>query len=280
VQEQVHLRHEVRQRLGLAPVDATPLQHLSVLDRLALPLQMRVRLYEEATRPARRVQHALPELRVHNLHHEAHHGPGRVELARVAGGVAHLLEHRLVEVPEGVDLGRRAKVDGVDLVDDVPQEVAVDHPVHRSPEHGRDHVAPVATLRLSPQPPQVGEEPRPPLPIRPHGLLVVHERDQLVPGEARLVDGPVPPPVGRLDRGPVLLPREQRLLHFMRRHKVLSWLWSTETAKTREIPVGAVRHAGGAWRFSRSRHSRQLANSSPIGGVDNARSGAYIAVTS
>ena len=29
---------------------------------------------------------------------------GRVELAGVAGRVAHLLEHRLVEVAEGVDL--------------------------------------------------------------------------------------------------------------------------------------------------------------------------------
>ena len=45
-----------------------------------------------------------PSLRVDHLDHEADDGPRRVELAVVARGVAHLAQHGLVEVAEGVDL--------------------------------------------------------------------------------------------------------------------------------------------------------------------------------
>ena len=65
--------------------------------------------------------------------HEADDGARRVELAGVAGGVAHLPEHRLVEVAERVDFVGRGEVDAVDLVDDVAQQIAADHPVDRRP---------------------------------------------------------------------------------------------------------------------------------------------------
>ena len=45
-----------------------------------------------------------PSLRVDDLDHEADDRPRRVELAGVAGGVAHLAQHRLVEVAEGEHL--------------------------------------------------------------------------------------------------------------------------------------------------------------------------------
>ena len=61
--------------------------------------------------------------------HEPDDGARGVELAGVAGGVAHLLEHGLVEMAEGVDLLGGGEVDAVDLVDDVAQQVAVDHAV-------------------------------------------------------------------------------------------------------------------------------------------------------
>ena len=64
--------------------------------------------------------------------HEADDGARRVELAGVAGGVAHLLEHRLVEMAEGVDLVAAGEVDAADLVDHVAQQVAVDHAVDRA----------------------------------------------------------------------------------------------------------------------------------------------------
>ena len=61
--------------------------------------------------------------------------------ARVAGRVAHLTEHRLVQVRHRVDVVGRGEVDLVDLVDDVAEEVAGQHPVVRLLEHGGEHVA-------------------------------------------------------------------------------------------------------------------------------------------
>ena len=62
----------------------------AVRDRLALLLQVRERLDEEAAGAAGGVEHRLAEPRVGHLDHEPHDGRGRVELAGVAGGVAHL----------------------------------------------------------------------------------------------------------------------------------------------------------------------------------------------
>ena len=61
--------------------------------------------------------------------HESDDGARSIELTGVPGSVAHLLEHGLVEVTEGVDLVAAGEVNAVDLVDHVSQQVAVDHPV-------------------------------------------------------------------------------------------------------------------------------------------------------
>jgi hypothetical protein len=42
-------------------------------------------------------------------------------------------------------VGRR-EVDAADLVDHVAQQITVDHAVSDAPEHGGDHVTPVAAL--------------------------------------------------------------------------------------------------------------------------------------
>ena len=82
-----------------------------------------------------------PRLRVDLLDDEPDHRPRRVELARVAGGVAHLAQHRLVEVRHRVDVVGRVEVDLVDLVDDVAQQVAGEHPVVGLLEHRGERVA-------------------------------------------------------------------------------------------------------------------------------------------
>ena len=56
VQDQIHLRQQIRQRLGLAAEDALVLQNLPVLDRLALLLQVLERLDEKAAGAAGRVE--------------------------------------------------------------------------------------------------------------------------------------------------------------------------------------------------------------------------------
>ena len=77
---------------------------LPVLDRLALLLQVGERLDQKAAGAAGRVENGFAELRVDDLDHEPDDGTRRVELAGVAGGIAHLLEHGLVQVAERVNL--------------------------------------------------------------------------------------------------------------------------------------------------------------------------------
>ena len=121
-----------------------------------------------------------PNLGLMHLHHEPHDRPRRVELAGVARGVAHLAEHRFVEAAERVELLARVEVDAVDLVDDVPQQIAVLHPILDAAEDGRDHVAPVAAV-CALQAAEVGKEAGPSRAIWTHRFLIVDEGDELVP---------------------------------------------------------------------------------------------------
>ncbi len=114
------------------------------------------------------------KLGVHDFDHEADDGARRVELAGVAGGVAHLFEHGLVKMAEGVDLVAAGEVNVADLIDHVAQQVAVDHPVDRAFEHRGDDIAPVAAVGAL-QTAQIGEQSGTFLAVRPDGFLVVHE---------------------------------------------------------------------------------------------------------
>ena len=183
VQEQVHLASRYGSGLASPPKMLCFCRICAVLDRLALLLQVLERLDEKAAGAAGRVEDVFAELRVDDLDHEAHDGARRVELAGVAGRVAHLLEHRLVEVAERVDLLAAGEVDAVDLVDHVAQQVAADHAVDHAFEDGGDHIAPVAAVGAL-QAAQIGEEPGAFLAVRPDGFLVVDEGDQLVAGDA------------------------------------------------------------------------------------------------
>ena len=104
VQQQVHLPQQVGQRLGLAAEDALLLEDLC---GPAPSCTASARWVYVSTRkppvPQAGSSMVSPSRGSSDFDHEADHGPGRVELAGVAGRVAHLLEHRLVEVAEGVD---------------------------------------------------------------------------------------------------------------------------------------------------------------------------------
>jgi len=119
-------------------------QLFDILDR---GLELLERLDEETARAAGRVEDRLAELRRHLLHDEADRGPRSVELARVAGGVAHLAQHRLVQVRHRVDVVGGGEVDPLDLVDDVAQEVAGEHAAVGLLEDGGDRVARVELPR-------------------------------------------------------------------------------------------------------------------------------------
>ena len=131
VQEQVHLASRYGSGFASPPKMLCFCRTVAVLDRLALLLQVLERLDQEAAGAAGRVEDGFAELRVGDLDHEPHDGARRVELAGVAGRVAHLPEHRLVEMAERVDLVAGGEVDAVDLVDHVAQQVAAHHAVDR-----------------------------------------------------------------------------------------------------------------------------------------------------
>jgi hypothetical protein len=96
MEQQVHLAEEVRHGLGFYPEQAPPLQPGRVLGLLALRLQMLECLNEEAAGPRGGVKDRLGQARIRDGHDEPHEGSGCVELTGVAGGVAHLLEERLL----------------------------------------------------------------------------------------------------------------------------------------------------------------------------------------
>ena len=141
MEEEVHLHEQIRQRLGLAALDALALELRAILHGAALLFQMIERAGEEAAGAAGRIEHGLAESRVHRFHDEADDGAGRVKFAGVARGVAHLAEHRLVEMGHRVNVVGRREVDRVHLVDHVSEQVARQHPVVRLLEHGRQHVS-------------------------------------------------------------------------------------------------------------------------------------------
>jgi hypothetical protein len=102
-------------------------------------------------------------------------------------------------------------VDAIDLVDDVPQQVAVDHAVDGALEHRGHHVPPIAAIGPL-QIPQEREESRAGIVGAEQDFLVVDKRDEFVTRDPVRLRRPVPPPVGRLDRGPKPLARHQRFL--------------------------------------------------------------------
>ena len=89
---------------------------------------------EEAAGAARRIEQGLARLGVDHPDHERGHGARRVVLARVAGRLQ-VVEQLLVDVAEVPSVGEVVEVDAVDLVDDLPQQVAGFHVVVGVLEH-------------------------------------------------------------------------------------------------------------------------------------------------
>lgn len=110
-------------------------------------------------------------------------------------------------------------MNAVDLVDDVAEQVAIVHSVDRAPKHGRDDVAPVATLG-SAQRAQVRKESCALRAVGTAALLLIDERDQLVASDAVFLRGPILPAVRRLERGLELLAGELHFLLAYRLHVV------------------------------------------------------------
>ena len=100
---------------------------------------------EEAAGAAGGIEEDLAGLGIDTIHHEGGDGAGRVILAGVAGALQ-VVEDLLVDVAEVLALGEVVEIDLVDLVDDLPHELAGLHVVVGILEHVAHHAAAVALL--------------------------------------------------------------------------------------------------------------------------------------
>ena len=161
---------------------------------------MGIALDQEAAGAAGGVEHGFAQARVEQLHHQPHQGARGVELAGVAGRVAHLAQQVFVQRTQRVQFVAGGEVDGVHLVDHVAQQVAALHAVVHAAEDGGDDVAALVAVARG-ELAQVGEESRPMRTVAAQRDFVVDEVQQVVAGEAVLHRRPVAPAVGRLDGG-------------------------------------------------------------------------------
>ena len=204
VQEQIHLAKQVRERLGFATEERTFLENASVGDGFDLFGKVVEGFDEEATGAAGGVEHGFAQVWVGDGDHEADDGARGVELAGIAGGIAHLAEHGFVEGAQRVQFIAGGEVDAVELVDDIAQEVAADHAVlHPAKDRGDDIAARVsgASRVGTGEGAQVAEQAGALLPVGQGTFLLVDEGEEFIAGDTVGLGGPVAPAVGRLDGG-------------------------------------------------------------------------------
>ena len=174
------------------------LHRLLVLDRLDIALaHVADGAGEKAAGAAGGVEEDFARVGVDAVDHEGRDGARRVVLAGVAGALQ-VVEDLLVDVAEVLALGEVVEVDLVDLVDDLPHELAGLHVVVGILEDVAHDAAAVALLARDGEFLELREK------------LVVDEGEQLVAGDAFGVGGPGAPPELLRDRRAVVRPASVR----------------------------------------------------------------------
>lgn len=135
---------------------------------------------EEAAGAAGGVEEQLTGLRIDAVHHEGRDGTGGVVFARVAGALQ-VVEDLLVDVAKVLPLGQVVEIDLVDLVDDLPHELAGLHVVVGIFKDATNDAAAVAGLTIGWQILERGEQ------------LAVNESEQFFAGQPLGIGGPGPP---------------------------------------------------------------------------------------
>ena len=145
VQQHVGDAEHVRKLLLLHRAQGL-LHLLLVLDRLHVALaHVADGAGEKAAGAAGGIEQDFAGLRVDAVRHEGGDGARRVIFARIAGALQ-VVENLLVDVAEVLPLGEVVEIDLVDLVDDLPHQLAGLHVVVGVLEHVADHAAAVALL--------------------------------------------------------------------------------------------------------------------------------------
>ena len=158
MQQQIHLGQQKRQRLGLTGINAVLLQTLALFYRVGLLFQVAVGFDQKAAGAAGRVQHGLAQARVGHSDHELHNRTRGIELTRITGSIAHFAQQGFVQPAQGVDFVRRIKMNGVNQVDDIAQQITALHAVGQALKHGGDDVAPLPSGGIATQSAQIGEQ--------------------------------------------------------------------------------------------------------------------------
>ena len=141
VQDQVHDRNDIGQRLLLLAVEGLFLKRLDVPgSEFATGLQIVEGLAEKAPRATGTVIDGLADLRSNHLDHGTDERARGVILAAVAAGIAHALDLLLVERGEFVLLHLRPETQLVDVVNDLAQVVAAGNLVFDLAENLADFV--------------------------------------------------------------------------------------------------------------------------------------------
>jgi hypothetical protein len=104
MEEEVHLAKEIGERFGLEAEQGGTLERLAGLDGAGLRFEVFEGFDEEAAGAAGGIEDGFAKAGIEGADDELDDGTRGVELAGVAGGVAHLAEHRFVEVAESEDL--------------------------------------------------------------------------------------------------------------------------------------------------------------------------------
>lgn len=104
-----------------------------------------------------------------------------------------------------MNLFGRPEVNAVHLVDDVPQQIARLHAVGDAGKHVGDH-APRVVVVIERERAEVGEQSGPAATVGPQCFIMPDKRQQLWPGNAVILRGPIAPAVRRFNCGTILLP--------------------------------------------------------------------------
>ena len=141
VQDAVHLRGDVGERLHFAAVEGMLLQGLPLVGGVrAVFVHVVERLADEPRRSACVVVELLAELRVEDTDHHADQRTRRVVLPAVASGVAHFAKTALVEDAQLVAVLVGLELERLDEVDHLAQRVAAREAARQFREDATDAV--------------------------------------------------------------------------------------------------------------------------------------------
>ena len=141
MQNAVHLRRNIRERLDLAAEEGLVLKDVVGLRTVLVALLHVVEgLAEKPSRSTSAVIDLLAELRINDAHHHPDQRPRRIVLASVASGIPHFAQPRLVKHRKLVPVLLSLEAERLDEVDDLADGIAARELAGHLGENGADAI--------------------------------------------------------------------------------------------------------------------------------------------